>query len=105
MLTEIRQDSGSDLVSLKQLDLSRQSDIRRFASEMAQEHPRLHCLVNNAGIVLHSETGFGKDSITREDTEDGLELCMASNFFGQTLLTELLLPSLKEAAKECDRVR
>ncbi len=92
--------SGNDLLSLKRLDLSLQKDVRRFAAEMTDGFPRLHYLVNNAGMVLHTEKGFGEKNVQREDTEDGLELCMASNFFGQTLLVDLLLSSLKEGAKE-----
>lgn len=69
-------------------DLGIQADVRRAASEILARHPRIHRLVNNAGIV----------NFRRETTADGLEATFAVNHLAYFLLTELLLPALVAAA-------
>jgi len=66
-------------------DLSSQASIRQAASEIQARYPRLHVLINNAGII----------SRRREVTADGLELQFAVNHLGYFLLTNLLLPQLR----------
>jgi dehydrogenase/reductase SDR family protein 12 len=84
-LREIREQSGSARVELRILDLSSLADIRRFAEEW--DDTPIDALVHNAG-VLPSE---------RQITEDGLELCLATNLVGPFLLTALLWPALASA--------
>lgn len=67
-------------------DLSLVADIRRFAGEFLESGARLDVLINNAG-VMPSE---------REQTDEGFELTFATNLLGPYLLTELLLPRLRE---------
>ncbi|HVD31984.1 MAG TPA: SDR family NAD(P)-dependent oxidoreductase, partial [Gemmatimonadales bacterium] len=66
-------------------DLSSQASIRQAAAEIQARYPRLHVLINNAGII----------SRRREVTVDGLELQFAVNHLGYFLLTNLLLPQLR----------
>ena len=63
-LAEIRQAAGSEAVSCMRLDLASLADVRRFAAEFLQAHPRLDVLVLNAGLVLakRSETVDGFES-------------------------------------------
>lgn len=82
------------------LDLASQSDVRRFAKEIKDKYPKIHYLVNNAGLVGDIGKDFRGIKETRKDTVDGFELTMASNFLGHFTLTELLLPNLKEGAKD-----
>lgn len=63
------------------IDLSDLSSVRRAASRV--EGP-LHLLVNNAGVM----------ATPYQRTADGLELQMATNFFGPFALTGLLFPQL-----------
>lgn len=71
------------------LDLSKTSSIRAFASEFLSKYDKkLDILINNAGIMI-SEQQF---------TEKGLDLMMATNYFGVFLLTTLLIDSLKNTA-------
>ena len=69
-------------------DLSRLSEMKRVAAEIAQAEPRIDVLINNAGAV------FSK----RQVTEDGLELTFALNHMSYFVLTHLLLDTLKASA-------
>jgi NAD(P)-dependent dehydrogenase (short-subunit alcohol dehydrogenase family) len=66
-------------------DLSSQAAIRRAASEIEDRYPRLHVLINNAGLIPRQ----------REVTVDGLEMQFAVNHLAYFLLTNLLLPQLR----------
>jgi NAD(P)-dependent dehydrogenase (short-subunit alcohol dehydrogenase family) len=88
---------GEDRVTALQLDLAQFSNIRKFADEFLARNEPLHILLNNAGIHL---PGGLSESPERdgERTEDGFEVTLGTNYFGPMLLTELLLPKLKESA-------
>lgn len=87
-LADIRAQSGSDAVQCMRLDLASLASVRRFAAEFLADHPRLDVLINNAGLVLSN----------RSETEDGFESTFGVNHLGHFLLTNLLLPRLKESA-------
>ncbi len=87
-LADIRQQAGSDKVECMRLDLASLAGVRRFAAEFLASHPRLDVLINNAGLVLGE----------RSETEDGFETTFGVNHLGHFLLTDLLLPRLKESA-------
>ena len=83
---------GTDLpaakVSVSVLDTSSLASVRAFAArELAGGKP-VDLLVNNAGIMAVPK---------RSVSADGLELQMATNYFGHYALTGLLLPSLLRA--------
>ncbi|XP_063862730.1 retinol dehydrogenase 12-like isoform X1 [Scylla paramamosain] len=82
-------ETGNKNVVVRQLDTSDLAFVRCFAKEVLQTEDAIHILVNNAGIA-------GKQM--REVTRDGLELTMATNYYGHFLLTNLLLPRLKASA-------
>lgn len=69
-------------------DLSRMDQVRTAAAEIEQRLERLDVLVNNAGILARH----------RKSTPEGLDLLLATNHLGPFLLTNLLLPLLKESA-------
>jgi NAD(P)-dependent dehydrogenase (short-subunit alcohol dehydrogenase family) len=69
-------------------DLSSQASIRSAAAEIRQRHPRLHVLINNAGVFTRR----------REVTVDGLEMQFAVNHLAYFLLTNLLLDRLKSGS-------
>lgn len=71
-------------------DLSSFAEVRDLARRVEELAPKLHLLVNNAGV------GGGLDGDpTRELTPQGHELRFGLNFLSCVLLTELLLPLLK----------
>jgi len=82
----IKQESGNTNIEVMQINLASISSIREFASEFSKKHQQLHVLINNAGVYCHK----------RNETMDGFENTMGINYFGHFLLTNLLLPIIKE---------
>jgi NAD(P)-dependent dehydrogenase (short-subunit alcohol dehydrogenase family) len=66
-------------------NLSRLSEMKRVAAEIAAGETRIDVLINNAGALFN----------TREVTEDGLEKTFATNHLAYFVMTALLLPRLK----------
>ncbi|OGG73723.1 hypothetical protein A3A40_03035 [Candidatus Kaiserbacteria bacterium RIFCSPLOWO2_01_FULL_54_20] len=69
-------------------DMSSLSEVKRCAREFLREHNFLHVLINNAGVMPPQ----------KRESKDGIELTMAVNYFAPVLLTELLLPLLRQSA-------
>ncbi len=69
-------------------DLSRLSEVKRLAAEIASAEPRVDVLINNAGALF----------ARRQVTEDGLERSFALNHMAYFVLTLGLLERLKAAA-------
>ena len=86
---EIREGIIGARITWMQLDLGSLSSIRAFAGAFLESYASLDLLINNAGVM----------PMTRETTEDGFEKNMGTNHLGHFLLTLLLLPALRAAAK------
>ncbi|VDP73148.1 unnamed protein product, partial [Schistosoma curassoni] len=78
----------SDQLIIEQLDLASLTSIREFVDRIKSKYNKIDFLINNAGLILQNYT----------TTEDGFEMTMGVNYFGPFLLTELLLPLLRNAA-------
>ena len=74
--------------SVHYADLSRLSEMKRVAGEIAAAVPRIDVLINNAGAM------FGK----RQVTEDGLELTFALDHMSYFVLANRLYDRLRAAA-------
>lgn len=85
---DIADDTGNQRVTLLWVDLASRGSIRRAAAHLLDQHPRIHILVNNAGVCL-TERRIG---------EDGIEVTWATNVLGYHLLTRLLLDRLMTSA-------
>lgn len=70
-------------------DLSRLSEMKRVAAEIAAAEPRVDVLVNNAGAAF----------LKRQITEDGLERTFALNHMAYFVVTLGLLDRLKAGAR------
>jgi NAD(P)-dependent dehydrogenase (short-subunit alcohol dehydrogenase family) len=68
-------------------DLSSIAEVKRVGDEIAKKYDRIDVLINNAGAI----------NMTREKTVDGLEKTFATNHLAYFVLTDKLLPSLKNA--------
>lgn len=84
-LAALRGISGADGATLHLADLSSQAEIRRVAAELTAQFPRIHVLINNAGVV----------NLQRSTTVDGIETVFAVNHLAYFLLTHLLLDTLR----------
>ena len=73
-------------LDFRALDLASLSQVERCAKSFLDSGQKLDVLVNNAGLA--GSTGV---------TQDGLEITTGTNHIGPFLLTDLLLPRLKEA--------
>ncbi|KAM0730630.1 Retinol dehydrogenase 14 [Formica fusca] len=85
---EIVKESNNNNIVVRKLDLSSLQSIREFARQINQEENRLDVLIHNAGTA---------EVITKKVNEDGVELTMATNYFGPFLLTHLLIDLLKRS--------
>jgi NAD(P)-dependent dehydrogenase (short-subunit alcohol dehydrogenase family) len=74
--------------SIHYADLSRLSEMKRVASEIAEAEPRIDVLINNAGAMFGS----------RQLTEDGLERTFALNHMSYFVLTHGLRERLVASA-------
>jgi NAD(P)-dependent dehydrogenase (short-subunit alcohol dehydrogenase family) len=71
-------------VTVMELDLSNLASVRGFSDAFHLEHPALHVLVNNAGVM----------AIPYRQTADGFEMQFGTNHLGHFALTGLLLDRL-----------
>lgn len=85
---ELKQKTGKDALEFLQADFADPAQIRHLAAQFQAKYDRLHVLVNNAGLV----------TVSRQETESGLEMMFAVNHLGYFLLTLLLLDTLKASA-------
>ncbi|WCJ24144.1 NAD(P)-binding Rossmann-fold superfamily protein [Euphorbia peplus] len=74
-------------------DLSSMGSVRKFASEYISSGRPLNILINNAAVAIPPFTL----------SEDKIELQFATNHVGHFLLTNLLLETMKNTAKESNQ--
>jgi NAD(P)-dependent dehydrogenase (short-subunit alcohol dehydrogenase family) len=86
-LALVREAGGKD-AEVQIGDLASLDSIRSAARAIAGKHPKVHVLVNCAGVSPGE----------RSTTVDGNETTMAVNHLGPYLLTRLLLPQLRAAS-------
>lgn len=79
---------GGGEVRVQRLDLASLRSVQECARRLLQQHPAIHLLINNAGIMACPHTV----------TEDGFEMQLGVNHLGHFLLTCLLLPRLRASA-------
>jgi NAD(P)-dependent dehydrogenase (short-subunit alcohol dehydrogenase family) len=88
---EIHERTGR-VVDTIQADLAELAQVHRMADVVLERYPRLHALVNNAGV------GFGPPGGARELSVDGIELRFAVNHLASYLLARRLVGRLVECA-------
>lgn len=89
-LAELREELPGATFDGVAFDLGTLAGVRRGAEQVLQLAPKLHVLVNNAGIYASERIVNG----------DGVEMTFAVNYLGPFLLTELLGPRLTDSVEE-----
>jgi len=74
-------------IDFRVADLSILSEMHRIGDEIAREEPKVHVLINNAGVLTPD----------RQVTDDGLELMFAVNHLSHFVITDRLKHSLAAA--------
>jgi len=85
---EIVAATGNANIAVALADLSLLADVRKLARQLLDDEPRIHVLVNNAGVLLDRRT----------TTPEGHETALATNLLAPFLLTRQLLPRLRQSA-------
>ncbi len=89
MLKHLDAIAGHSAHAVFYADLSRLSEMRKVAAEIAAACPQIDVLINNAGAMF----------ARRQVSQDGLELTFALNHMAYFVLTTQLLPQLKGPAR------
>jgi NAD(P)-dependent dehydrogenase (short-subunit alcohol dehydrogenase family) len=76
-------------IRFEQLDLASLASVGAFAGRLVEQYDRLDLLINNAGVMVPPR---------RQQTEDGFELQLGTNYLGHFALTGQLLPLLRTTA-------
>jgi NAD(P)-dependent dehydrogenase (short-subunit alcohol dehydrogenase family) len=82
----IKNATGSNSLYLMYCDVSSMKSVDKFSREFSDRFTCLHVLINNAGAA------FSK----RQETEEGYEKTIATNYLGMFRLTHNLLPMLRK---------
>jgi NAD(P)-dependent dehydrogenase (short-subunit alcohol dehydrogenase family) len=85
---DIKKSLPAAKLELESLDLASLKSIEAFAAKMATARPRVHGLINNAGVM----------ATPPKKTADGFELQLGTNHLGHFALTLRLLPLLEQSA-------
>ena len=93
MLQDIEKETGNK-VEVEQLDLASLKSVRECARRLATQLNKIDILINNAGVIC-----------PESKTEDGFEMQFGTNLLGHFLLTELLVPLLKNSSSGGDLSR
>lgn len=88
VLSEIQQADPEGRGAFYRVDFADLDEVRQLAADVKSDYDRLDVLVNNAG------TGVPERTLT----DDGIEKTIAVNYVAPFLLTNLLVPRLRESA-------
>jgi NAD(P)-dependent dehydrogenase (short-subunit alcohol dehydrogenase family) len=85
---ELMQTTKNNNIEVLFCDLASFVSIRTCCSDFLRNHDSLHVLLNNAAVWDYH----------RRESKDGIENIFATNYLAPFLLTDLLLPTLKNSA-------
>ena len=85
---QLRTTTGNPKAHILELDLGSLASVRQAAAHALTHWPRLHILINNAGVMA---TPFSH-------TTDGFEMQFGTNHLGHFVFATSLLPALRAAA-------
>lgn len=86
-VAKIRDAIPQSSVRFEQVDLASLKSVGEFCARLTDQRDSLDLLINNAGVMVPPQ---------RQETVDGFELQLATNYLGHFALTAGLLPLLKK---------
>lgn len=86
---EIADSTGNSRIDIRIADLSLVKEVKRVATEIRSNYPKIDVLINNAGMIYPE----------RIETKEGNEMTLALNHLAYFIMTRELLPGLKGAGK------
>ena len=86
-IARIRSEVPSAAIGFEQLDLASLKSVAALAERLRDRRDSLDLLINNDGVMVPPR---------REETADGFELQLGTNYLGHFALTGLLLPLLRK---------
>ena len=89
-LERIRIQVPNARISYEELDLAKLASVADFAARFGAAHTSLDLLVNNAGVMALPK---------RQETADGFEMQLGTNYLGHYALTARLLPLLRRGSQ------
>ena len=89
-LEHIRIQVPNARISYEELDLAKLASVADFAARFGAAHTSLDLLVNNAGVMALPK---------RQETADGFEMQLGTNYLGHYALTARLLPLLRRGSQ------
>ena len=89
-LERIRIQVPNARISYEELDLAKLASVADFAARFGAAHASLDLLVNNAGVMALPK---------RQETADGFEMQLGTNYLGHYALTARLLPLLRRGSQ------
>lgn len=92
---QLREECAGSSIATVTLDLADLDSVRRAAPEILAQMPKIHLLINNAGVM----------ACPLARTAQGFEMQFGTNHMGHFLLSCLLAPSLIEAAGDGQSAR
>jgi NAD(P)-dependent dehydrogenase (short-subunit alcohol dehydrogenase family) len=88
-VASLRAEAPGAVIRFEQLDLASLRSVKDFCGRLREQRSSLDILVNNAGVMTPPK---------RQETEDGFELQMGTNYLGHFALTAGLMPLLRRGA-------
>ena len=88
-IASIRQAHPAATLEVRQLDIASLASVHAFGSQWRDEERSIDILLLNAGIASVPQ---------REETKDGFERQLATNYLGHFALAGLLLPSVRSSS-------
>ncbi len=82
----VRERVAGAVLDVRAMDLASLASVAAFADALLADGRPVHILINNAGVMTPP---------TRQESEDGFELQLATNLLGHFALTTRLLPVLQ----------
>lgn len=86
-VARIRAEVPGARVRFEPLDLASLRSVRDFAGRLRRQEERIDVLINNAGVMVPPQ---------RQETADGFELQLGTNYLGHFALTAQLMPLLRK---------